>query len=176
MSITVQDYKRAYRTLDVPVTYLSPENEEKEDILHVKYRPITQGWLDGWAEASVRLSKDLTRQTEETITAAFRDAMEIIEANVNGSAPDTAQEKAFFLGGLYSIINARMELTDGQKEEAKRLKAAQLSSILITVDMLDPETKKQVEPTEEFLVGLDLEFLNEVGEGIVKKTFRARTI
>lgn len=174
MAITVEDYKRAYRTLDVVVTYLSPDKEEKQDTLHIKYRPITQGWLDGWAETSARLGKDLTRQTEETISAAFRDAMEIVNLNTNGHAPETMQGKALFLGALFSIINERMELTEEQKQEAKRLKASQLSNILITVDMLDPETKKQIEPTEDFLVTLDLEFLNEVGEGILKKTFRVK--
>jgi hypothetical protein len=174
MSISINDYARVYRTLDIPVTYLAEDDEEKQETLHIKYRPIQQSWIDGWQETSERLTKDVTQQTEECISSAFRAANEIISVNTNGSTPQTTEEKALFLAALLAVVNARMDLTEEQKAEGKKLKARQLSTILIDVDMVDPESKKKVQPTEEFLGGLDLEFLNEVGEGILKKTYRIK--
>ncbi len=177
MPITREQYTGVYRKFEFPVTFLE-HDQEKLEKLNIKYRPVTQQWLDEWAAITKRFDKDLSAQSEQAVDSAYEAVRTLVDGSSNGDAPQNPQEKAFFLATLYALIQSKTQLTDEQKEEKKRLTANQLATILIDIDFVEKDAQGNavpVKPTADFLYTFDLEFLSDVGEEILKKTFRMKT-
>jgi hypothetical protein len=165
MPISIEDYKRVYRTLPVSLTYETESGETKSADLTIKYRPITQAWVDRYGEITNTNEAIKERTMQEGRALSQRE--HALNTVVNPDKKKAAKERAQFQADL----DAYRERIKAQTESHKQEFAELLASTLIDVDMTDAEGKR-VSPTAEFLVTLDFEFLREMQDGILKKTFR----
>jgi hypothetical protein len=163
MPIDLEDYKRSFHVIPHEITYFDEEGKEQKNTLNVKHKPLTQGWVNELRA----IHRDVRRRAEELgsdLDAVIKREDEL--SNLNGDATDKQKEK------LKRAIDADKQKLEVKAEEmgeyARRRYAEHLAPVLIDLDIRDKGEK--VEPTADFLLSLDLDFLENISGTLVKKT------
>lgn len=123
-----------------------PGKEPRPETLTIRYRPVSDEWLDKWAEITARERQELVSEIESLSKEA-----------------EAARER----GETFDVDAAQKRL---EEKRQKNTLVRQLAEILVSVDYLD-EQGNQIPPTAEFLYTLDRALLIEIQETIEKKLF-----
>lgn len=144
------------RKFQLKVMVQNGEAEPREETLTIKHRPVTDEWLDRWAETAAREQQSLQAELDKI----QKKADELEKRREEEGAEDIDQDEA-----LKVIEEARASLTEKRQ---KSFLVRQMADLLIDIDHVDGEGRP-IPPTEEFLYTMDRAFLEEIKEGIEKK-------
>lgn len=168
----LNNYRKNFRRVSVKLFYLDESGNEKEDTLDVRYKPITQQWLDENELAQKHLAKLIQEGASlaEEVDALVATAKELAD---KAELDDSKQTESDEATKAAEDAKARLEaFLSERKMEGRRQFAESLASVLIDLDIVD--NGKPVQPTVNFLMDCDVEFLADINESIRKKTFRYR--
>jgi hypothetical protein len=153
------------KTIEIPVTKQG-EGGEVEDVLKVKYRPITQSWIEKWTEAGIR--EFAAGQTLRALTVEHSEAVRALAEATNGHKAE---------------LQARVEEAARKVEEHRKenptpefdFLSRQMADILTDVGYLGDDDKPLPVTPENLATVVDRELLEEIKERIEKKLFRRST-
>lgn len=145
------------KTLDFPVTKRGEDGQEVADTLHIKYRPVTQGWLDKWEEEAKRE------------VGVFEEVLRL-RSEIQRLAAERAEEAA--VGAARAALDEYVKQNPAPEHE---IIFRQMAELLADVDHVDAGGKP-VPVTVEFLATFDKEMILDIKERIEKKLFRRQTI
>lgn len=166
--------KGRFKVLDLPIQYIE-NGEPKEEVLHIKYRPLTKQWFDTIEETEKKLEQ-IKKETIERLTALgellkkqteLKESLDSAKDDERVQAQSAYDEQTTIVEQERALLETFMEES---KEASSNILAKQLQPILIDLDIVDDG--KPVEPSVENLAQFDFEFLLDILEGIKKKTYR----
>jgi hypothetical protein len=153
------------KTIEIPVTKQG-EGGEVEDVLKVKYRPVTQQWIERWTEAGVR--EYAAGQQLRALMVEHGEAERALSEATNGHKAE---------------LQARVEEAARKLEEHRKANptpeydflSRQMADLLTDVGYLGEDDNPLPVTPENLATVVDRELLEDIKERIEKKLFRRST-